>query len=100
MNRSGPWLVDELGRFVAATDMAHVSEGARRSLKRNVLDTLGCAIAADGEVISVIRDQVESVGAAPAATLIGGGCTSIEQATLLNSVRVRYLDLLDTYLAP
>ena len=100
MNRSDRHVVDDLGRFVAAADMSHVSEGARRSLKRNVLDTLGCAIAADGEVITAILEHVESVGAAPAATLIGGGCTSVEQATLLNSVRVRYLDLLDTYLAP
>ena len=100
MNRSDSYLVDELGRFVAAADMSHVSEGARRSLKRNVLDTLGCAIAADGEVITAILEHVESVGAAPAATLIGGGRASVEQATLLNSVRVRYLDLLDTYLAP
>ena len=46
MNRSGPNLGDELGRFVAAADMSHISERALRSLERNVLDTLGCAIAA------------------------------------------------------
>jgi 2-methylcitrate dehydratase len=77
VTRSDRYLVDELGRFVVAADMSHVSESARGSLERNVLDTLGCAIAADGEVITVIREQVESVGAAPVATLIGGGCTSI-----------------------
>jgi 2-methylcitrate dehydratase PrpD len=47
MNRSGPYLGDELGRFLAAVDMSQISERALRSLKRNVLDTLGCAIAAD-----------------------------------------------------
>ena len=41
MNRSGPYLGDELGRFVAAADMSHISERALRFLKRNVLDTLG-----------------------------------------------------------
>jgi 2-methylcitrate dehydratase len=74
LNRSDPYLVDELGRFVAAADMSHVSEGALRSLKRNVLDSLGCAIAADGDVITAILEQVESVGAAaPVATLVGAG---------------------------
>jgi len=93
------YLVDELGRFVADAEPSNVSESARRTLKRNVLDTLGCAVAAlDGEMIATIREQVESVGAAPAATLIGGGRTSVEQAALLNSVLVRYVDLLDTYL--
>ena len=74
MNRSDPCVVGDLGRFAAAADMSHVSEGARRSLKLNVLDTLGCAIAADGEVITAILEQVESVGAAaPVATLVGAG---------------------------
>jgi hypothetical protein len=50
MNRSGPYLGDELGRFVAAADMSHISERALRSLNRNVLDTLGCAIAAHERV--------------------------------------------------
>lgn len=50
MNRSGPNLGDELGRFVAAADMSHISERALRSLERNVLDTLGCAIAAHERV--------------------------------------------------
>ena len=46
MNRSGPYLGDELGRFVAPAGMSHISERALCSLKRTVLDTLGGAIAA------------------------------------------------------
>jgi hypothetical protein len=38
-------------------------------------------------MIAGIREQVESVGAAPAATLIGGGRTSVEGAALSNSRR-------------
>jgi 2-methylcitrate dehydratase len=95
------YLVDELGQFVADAEISNVSTVSRHMLKRNVLDSVGCAIAAmDGAMIGRIREQVESVGAAPVATLIGGGSTSVEQAALLNSVLVRYVDLLDTYLTP
>src|SRR5882757_8780155 len=95
------YLVDELGQFVADAEISNVSTVSRHMLKRNVLDSVGCAIAAmGGAMIGRIREQVESVGATPVATLIGGGSTSVEQAALLNSVLVRYVDLLDTYLTP
>ena len=48
----------------------------------------------------LVREQVESVGGLPRASLIGGGRTSVDQAALFNSVAVRYVDLLDTYLTP
>ena len=48
----------------------------------------------------MVRDQVESVGGLPRASLIGGGRSSVDQAALFNSVAVRYVDLLDTYLTP
>ena len=47
-----------------------------------------------------MRDQVEAVGGEGRASLIGGGRTSVDQAALFNSVAVRYVDLLDTYLTP
>src|SRR5947208_2446026 len=68
-------------------------------MRRNVLDSIGCAIAAlDGETVQAVRDGIGSDGGA--ATLIGGGRTSVDQAALFNSVAVRYVDLLDTYLTP
>ena len=70
-------------------------------MRRNVLDSLGCAVAAlDGETVRQVRDQIEAVGGAPRASLIGGGRTTVDQAALFNTVAVRYLDLLDTYLTP
>jgi 2-methylcitrate dehydratase len=66
-------------------------------MRRNVLDSLGCAIAAlDGETVQIVRDHIGG-GGGP-ATLIGGGRSTVDQATLFNSVAVRYVDLLDTYL--
>ena len=95
------YAVDALADFVVAADSAHRPDGAVMLLRRNVLDSLGCAIAAlDGETVCLVRDQVESVGGQPRASLIGGGRSSVDQAALFNSVAVRYVDLLDTYLTP
>jgi 2-methylcitrate dehydratase len=96
-----PYLIDELAGFVLEATPADIPDDAVMLLRRNILDSLGCAIGGlDGEVPRAIRAQVESVAAAPRATLIGGGKSSIEQAALFNSVAVRYIDQLDTYLSP
>jgi 2-methylcitrate dehydratase len=93
--------VDALAEFVVAADPGDLPEEAGRLLRRNVLDSLGCAVAAlDGETVRQVRDQIETVGGAPRASLIGGGRTTVDQAALFNTVAVRYVDLLDTYLAP
>ena len=84
-----------------AADSTNLPDEAAKMLRRNVLDSIGCAIAAlDGETVRLVREQVESVGGLPRASLIGGGRTSVDQAALFNSVAVRYVDLLDTYLTP
>src|SRR5882757_10753257 len=86
---SGLYTVDEIGRFTAEATFSDISDGALAALKRNVLDSLGCAIAAlDGEIIQTLRDQIDAVGSRPVANLIGGGRAGTEQATLLNSVLV------------
>ena len=95
------YTVDALADFVVAAEPAHLPDEALMLLRRNVLDSVGCAIAAlDGETVRLVRDQVESVGGQPRASLIGGGRSSVDQAALFNSVAVRYVDLLDTYLTP
>lgn len=93
--------VDRLAEFVVAADHSHIPDQASTLLRRNVLDSLAGAIAAlDGETVRQIRDQVEATGGHPQASLIGGGRTTVDQAALFNSVAVRYVDLLDTYLTP
>ena len=95
------YTVDALADFVVAAEPAHLPDDALMLLRRNILDSVGCAIAAlDGETVRAVRDQVESVGGRPRASLIGGGRSSVDQAALFNSVAVRYVDLLDTYLTP
>ena len=95
------YAVEALAEFVVASQRADLPPDAVMLLRRNVLDSLGDAIAAlDGETVRAVREQIESVGGQPQASLIGGGRSTTDQAALFNSVAVRYVDLLDTYLTP
>ncbi|NMO93157.1 MmgE/PrpD family protein [Actinomycetospora sp. TBRC 11914] len=95
------YVVDDIGRFAAAAVPADIPPAALTALKRNVLDGLGAAIAAlEGELITGLRHHVGTVDGHPVATLIGGGRATLTQAMLVNSVLVRYVDQLDTYLTP
>ena len=93
-------IVDELAGFVVSAESADLAGRPRELLKRNVLDTIACAVGSlDGELIPRIRQHTAQFSGVPTATLIGGGRASVDQAAFFNAVLVRYPDLLDTYLA-
>jgi len=93
--------VERIAAFAAATRPEHLTSDTRRLFKRNILDSLGCAIAAlPGQPFQALREQFEEYRAPGRCTLIGGGNTSADQAALFNSGLVRYVDLLDSYMAP
>jgi 2-methylcitrate dehydratase PrpD len=93
------YVVDDLARFVIDAGPADLGARPRALLKRNVLDSVACAVGSlDGELIATIRDHADEFGGAPTATLVGGGRASVDQAAFFNAVLVRYPDLLDTYL--
>lgn len=93
------YVVDDLAGFVVGAQPADLSAHPRALLKRNVLDSIACAVGAlDGELIPTIREHTGQFSGAASATLIGGGRASVDQAAFFNAVLVRYPDLLDTYL--
>ena len=93
------YVVDELADFVVGARLADLSGQPRTLLKRNVLDSIACAVGSlDGELIPTIRGHTAQFGGTPTATLVGGGRASVDQAAFFNAVLVRYPDLLDTYL--
>jgi 2-methylcitrate dehydratase len=97
MSRS--YVVDDLGGFVVGAGPADLAPRSRAMLKRNVLDSIACAVGSlDGELIGTLREHTEQFSGRPTATLVGGGRASVDQAAFLNTVLVRYPDLLDTYL--
>jgi len=72
----------------------------RQLLKRNVLDSLACAISGlGGPPFARLREYMAGFRSADGATLIGGGRTSVDQAAFYNSALIRYVDQLDTHLA-
>ncbi len=86
-----------LGRAVADFDPDTLSPEVIEQTKLLVLDTLGCAIAAEGvELVEQMRRVSQALGGAPQATLIGGGeKSSVLNAVLVNGTLVRVLDLND-----
>jgi 2-methylcitrate dehydratase len=93
--------VEQLARFVTATDYIQLSDEAVKQLKIRVLDTLGVAIGAlDAVPMRAVRALTESLGGSPASTLIGGAWSAPDRAAFYNVALSRYLDFMDSYLAP
>ena len=96
-----PKMVRRIANFVAASNSRHMDAEATGLMKRNILDSVACAISAlGGDLVPAFRDQFAEYRSSELCTLIGGGRTSPDQAALFNSVLVRYVDLLDSYMAP
>ena len=92
--------VERIAAFAEAARPEHLTPDIRQLFKRNILDSLGCAIAGlQGSPFQALREQFEEYRAPGRCTLIGGGKTSADQAALFNSALVRYVDLLDSYMA-
>jgi 2-methylcitrate dehydratase len=92
--------VERIAGFAAAARPEHLTTDVRQLFKRNILDSIACAIAAvAGPSLRALREQIEEYRAPGRCTLIGGGKTSPDQAALFNSALVRYVDLLDSYMA-
>ncbi|HET7675990.1 MAG TPA: MmgE/PrpD family protein [Gammaproteobacteria bacterium] len=93
--------VRRLAAFVHAARFAQIGSAALEQLKIRVLDTLGVAIGAlDSAPLVAIHKLTESLGGNNASTLIGGGTSAPDRAAFYNVALSRYLDFMDSYLAP
>src|ERR1700733_4636030 len=93
--------VNAIAAFANRASAGAVRPDIRKLFKRNILDSLGCAIAAlPGAPFAALREQFAEYRALGSCTLIGGGKTAPDQAALFNSGLVRYVDLLDSYMSP
>src|SRR6201995_4880795 len=100
-DKNQTYVVDQLADFVVRADQSDLSAHVLPTLKRNVLDSIACAVGAlDGELTPATRAHAEQFSSRPTATFVGGGRASVDQAAFFNAVLVRYPDLLDTYLTP
>jgi 2-methylcitrate dehydratase len=93
--------VERLARFVDQRQFADISAEARQQLKIRVLDTVGVAIGAlDAPPMLAVSRLIDELGGKPLSTMIGGGKTAPDRAAFLNGALSRYLDFMDSYLAP
>src|SRR6516164_5156100 len=68
--------------------------------KRRFIDSFATAVGAmDADAHQIARRCASRVQSTPAATMLGGGRTSVEWATFVNGLLIRYLDYNDTYLS-
>jgi 2-methylcitrate dehydratase len=68
--------------------------------KRRFIDSIATACGAmDAEAYAIARRCALRVKSDPGASLMGGGMSSIEWATFVNGLLIRYLDYNDTYLS-
>ena len=101
VGRAEALMVEQIAAFASRARAEDLTQEIRALFKRNILDSLGCALGAlPGKPFAKLREQFDTVGRGGRCTLIGGGQTSLDQAALYNSGLVRYLDLLDTYMGP
>jgi 2-methylcitrate dehydratase len=67
---------ERIAAFAAAARPEHLTPDIRCLFKRNILDSLGCAIAAlPGPPFRELREQFEEYRSPGRCTLIGGGRT-------------------------
>lgn len=92
-------VVSELATHVAKANYEYLGPRDVASVKRCILDTLGCAFAGSSrppfpELVNLFRDQ----GGKPEATIISYGVrVPLRNAVLVNSAMARALDLDDVY---
>jgi 2-methylcitrate dehydratase len=68
--------------------------------KRRFIDSFATAVGAmPADAYAVAKHCAARVSSIPPATLLGGGTSSIEWATFVNGLLIRYLDFNDTYLS-
>jgi MmgE/PrpD N-terminal domain len=77
--------VQRIAAFAKAAHAKDLKPHIRQLYKRNILDSLGCAIAAlPGCPFQSLRARFEEFRSPGRCTLIGGGKTSLDQAAFFN----------------
>lgn len=93
----------ELAEFALELDYDDMREETVDALKRRVLDSVGIAIGAMGdETPAIVRRTVEGTNPGDEGVRFWGSDRrgSAPDAAMLNTALVRYLDYMDSYLAP
>lgn len=92
---------EQLAAFVGNARIERLPEATLQQLRIRLLDSLGCALGAlTADPIRAVYKHLQELGGNPLCTLIGGGTSAPDRAAFFNGALVRYLDFMDSYLAP
>jgi 2-methylcitrate dehydratase len=93
-------LASRLANYAASLTFDKLSKEAVHETKRRVIDSLATAVGAmPSDAYAVAKKCALRVSGNPGASLLGGGRSSVEWATFVNGLLIRYLDFNDTYLS-
>lgn len=93
-------LADRLAEYAGSLQFEDLPASTVHEAKRRFIDSFATAAGAmDADAFAVARRCALKVQSQPGATLFGGGSSSIEWATFVNGLLIRYLDYNDTYLS-
>jgi len=92
----------ELANFIESVSYSDFSDETTEELKKRVLDSAGIAIGAMGEPsVDAVGETVTEFGTEGPCRLWGRGERAPpDQAAMYNTALVRYLDYMDSFLAP
>jgi 2-methylcitrate dehydratase len=93
-------LARRFAEYAHALRFEQIPAAAVHEAKRRLIDSFATAVGAmPAEAFEIARRCAKRVQSTPGATLLGGGTSSIEWATFVNGLLIRYLDFNDTYLS-
>src|SRR5262245_27070969 len=93
-------LAVRLARYSSELSFEKLTREAVHEVKRRLIDSFATAVGAmPAEAYAIARKCARRVSSNPGASLLGGGTSSVEWATFVNGLLIRYLDFNDTYLS-
>ncbi len=93
-------LADRLAEYTSALRFEELPAPVVHEAKRRFIDSFATAVGAmDADAFTIARRCAERIQGHPGAGLLGGGRSSVEWATFVNGLLIRYLDYNDTYLS-
>jgi len=89
-----------IAKFASRVTYEDLTPEQRERLKVSVLDSLACAINAQGvpPIVACLEQAKQFGGSDARCTLIGGGKANVVYAAQYNTALVRYIDFMDSYL--
>jgi 2-methylcitrate dehydratase len=93
-------LAERFARYANKLTFSDLPPNVVHETKRRFIDSFATAVGAmDSDAFAVAKKCAARVQSNPGAGLFGGGRSSIEWATFVNGLLIRYLDFNDTYLS-